>query len=69
MFSENQRGCIGANYYISMTKEMDKNNPAYLGKLRGNSAGSTYLLYDNGQQPSKNLNRGAWRATLGKIEY
>lgn len=48
---------------------MDKNNPAYLGKLRGNSAGSTYLLYDNGQQPSKNLNRGAWRATLGKIEY
>ena len=31
LFCENQRGCIGANYYISITKEMDKNNVNYLG--------------------------------------
>jgi hypothetical protein len=31
---------------------MDKNNPSYLGKLRGNASGSIYQLYDNGLQPS-----------------
>lgn len=30
---------------------MDKNKPSYLGKLRGNAAGSTYYLYDDGIQP------------------
>lgn len=67
LFCENQRGCIGANYYISMTKDMDKKSPAYLGKLRGNSSGSTYLLYDNGNQPNKSLDRSKWRTTLAKI--
>lgn len=69
MFCENQRGCIGANYYISMTNNMDKKSDAYLGKLRGNSSGSCYHLYDNGNQPSKNLDRREWRATFAKIEY
>ncbi len=38
---------------------MDKNKPSYLGKyffyflgkLRGNAAGSVYFLYDDGIQP------------------
>lgn len=69
MFSENQRGCIGCNYYISMTKEMDKNSPAYLGKLRGNAAGSEYQLFDCGAQPNNNTNRSKWRVTMAYIEY
>ena len=69
MFCENQRGSIGANYYISMTKEMDKKSSAYLGKLRGNASGSIYQLYDNGQQPDKKMNRKHWRTTMGRIEY
>lgn len=69
MFCENQRGSIGANYYISLTKEMEKKSSAYLGKLRGNAAGSVYHLYDNGEQPGKNMNRKHWRTTMGKIEY
>ena len=36
---------------------MDRKNPAYLGKLRGNSSGSTYILYDNGNAPNKNLDK------------
>ena len=69
LFCENQRGCIGCNYYISMTKEMDKNNPAFLGKLRGNASGSTYLLYDSGLQASSNHDREKLRATMAHIEY
>ena len=49
MFCENQRGSIGANYYISLTKEMDKNSSSYLGKLRGNLVGSICQLYDGGK--------------------
>jgi tubby-related protein 1 len=69
LFCENQRGCIGCNYYISLTKEMDKNNPAYLGKLRGNAAGSLYQLYDNGLQPNSNLDRSKFRVNMAYIEY
>lgn len=51
-FCENQLGSIGANYYISLTKEIDKKSTAYLGKLRGNLFGSVFQLYDNGAQPA-----------------
>lgn len=69
LFCENQRGCIGCNYYISLTKEMDKNNPAYLGKLRGNAAGSIYQLYDYGQQPNNDIDRSKFRVSMAYIEY
>ena len=48
---------------------MDKKNQNYLGKLRGNASGSTYQLYDYGIQPSKNLDRQAWRTSLAFIDY
>ena len=48
---------------------MDKKSPAYLGKLRGNAAGSAYHLYDGGEQPAKNQNRKNWRTTMAKVEY
>ena len=69
IFCENQRGSIGANYYLSLTKEMNKKNTAYLGKLRGNAAGSTYTLYDSGLQPEKNLDRKEWRTSLAHVDY
>lgn len=68
-FCENQRGCIGCNYYISLTKEMDKNNPSYLGKLRGNAAGSIYQLFDKGIQPNKEYDRSKFRVSMAYIEY
>lgn len=67
MFCENQRGCIGCNYYISMTKEMDKNKFSYLGKLRGNATGSIYNLYDCGVQPKNEMDRANWRVSLAAI--
>jgi tubby and related proteins len=48
---------------------MDKNNPAYLGKLRGNAAGSVYQLYDHGQQPNSDLDRSKFRVSMACIEY
>ena len=48
---------------------MDKNNPAYLGKLRGNAAGSIYQLYDNGLQPNSNYDRSKFRVSMGFVEY
>lgn len=48
---------------------MDKKSSAYLGKLRGNAAGSTYHIYDAGDQPSKTQNRKHWRTSMGKVEY
>jgi hypothetical protein len=48
---------------------MDKNNPSYLGKLRGNAAGSMYQLYDNGIQPNNNLDRSNFRVNMAFIEY
>jgi hypothetical protein len=68
-FCENQRGCIGCNYYISLTKEMDKGNSAYLGKLRGNAAGSVYQLYDKGMQPNHDFDRSKFRVSMAFIEY
>jgi len=46
---------------------MDKNNPSYLGKLRGNAAGSTYFLYDDGIQPKNQMNRSEWRVSMAAI--
>lgn len=69
LFCENQRGCIGCNYYVSLTKEMDKNNPAYLGKLRGNAAGSIYQLYDSGLQPNNDYDRSKFRVNMAYVEY
>jgi len=49
---------------------MDKNNPSYLGKLRGNASGSIYQLYDNGVQPSGNImDRSKFRVSMAYIEY
>lgn len=48
---------------------MDKSNESYMGKLRGNSSGSIYHLYDSGNQPNKSLDRSKWRTTLAKIDY
>lgn len=48
---------------------MDKNNPAYLGKLRGNAAGSIYQLYDFGLQPNNDYDRSKFRVSMGYIEY
>lgn len=48
---------------------MDKKSQSYLGKLRGNSTGSIYQLYDCGKQPEKNLNRKNWRISMARIEY
>lgn len=47
---------------------MDKNNPSYLGKLRGNAAGSIYQLYDRGIQPSNDQeDRSKFRVTMASI--
>lgn len=40
-----------------------------IGKLRGNAAGSTYYLYDDGVQPKNQLNRSDWRVSMAAIEY
>jgi len=46
---------------------MDKNNASYLGKLRGNAAGSLYQLYDNGIPPTNSLNRSNFRVNMANI--
>lgn len=48
---------------------MDKNNASYIGKLRGNAAGSLYQLYDYGIQPTNSLNRSNFRVSMAYIEY
>ena len=69
IFCQNQSGSIGCNYYFSLTKEMNKNIPAYLGKLRGNAAGSIYQLYDNGLEPTNDYNRSKFRVNMAYILY
>jgi len=46
---------------------MDKNNNNYLGKLRGNAAGSTYHLYDQGVQPNNDIDSSNFRVTMALI--
>lgn len=46
---------------------MDKKLSSYLGKLRGNSTGSVYQLYDCGKQPDKNIDRENWRISMARI--
>jgi len=48
---------------------MNKNIPAYLGKLRGNAAGSIYQLYDNGLEPTNDYNRSKFRVNMAYILY
>jgi len=48
---------------------MDKNNPSYLGKLRGNAAGSIYQLYDKGIQPNNDFDRSKFRVSMAYVEY
>jgi hypothetical protein len=46
---------------------MDKNNPAYLGKLRGNASGSVYQLFDQGIQPDNSFDRSKFRVSMSYI--
>lgn len=46
---------------------MDKKSTAYVGKLRGNSIGSVYQLYDDGIQPDKKSDRSGWRVSMACI--
>ena len=48
---------------------MDKSNTSYVGKLRGNAAGSIYQLYDYGIQPTNSLDRSNFRVSMAYIEY
>ena len=48
---------------------MNKKSSKYLGKLRGNAAGSTYQLFDSGLQPSKNIEKEEWRTSLAYVDY
>jgi len=48
---------------------MDKNNPSYVGKLRGNAAGSIYQLYDKGIQPNNDFDRSKFRVNMAYVEY
>jgi hypothetical protein len=48
MKSESQNASIGCNHYISLSSEINKNNEAYLGKLRSDFLGAFYSIYDSG---------------------
>ena len=48
---------------------MDKSNPAYLGKLRGNATGSTYQLYDRGLPPNSNAHPSTFRVPMAFVQY
>ena len=48
---------------------MEKNSSSYLGKLRGNAAGSIYQLYDYGLQPNNDIDRSKYRVSMAYIEY
>lgn len=48
---------------------MEKYNPTYLGKLRGNASGSIYQLYDKGIQPNHEYDKSKFRVSMAFIEY
>jgi hypothetical protein len=48
MKSELQKGSIGSNHYISVSKEINKKSISYLGKLRSDFMNLSYSLYDDG---------------------
>lgn len=69
LYCSNKKNSIGANYYISLTEEMNKKSQAFMGKIRGNLLGSEYSIYDSGVIPSNCPDRKDWRITLGQIKY
>jgi hypothetical protein len=68
MAAESQ-GSIGCNYHISLNKEMSKNSPYYLGKVRSNFTGSLYTIYSKGENPKSVKNKSEWRSTVANVHY
>lgn len=60
---------LSPNKWIKTTLLISVHSYHKIGKLRGNAAGSTYYLYDDGVQPKNQLNRSDWRVSMAAIEY
>ena len=48
---------------------MTSKGPNYLGKVRSNFMGTEFILYDNGVEFKKAVNRAQCRSQLGAVFY
>eukprot|EP01138_Halocafeteria_seosinensis_P015407 gb/GECG01015724.1/.p1 GENE.gb/GECG01015724.1/~~gb/GECG01015724.1/.p1 ORF type:complete len:505 (+),score=67.99 gb/GECG01015724.1/:1-1515(+) len=59
-----------SNYLMSMDKgDMSRDSPNFLGKVRSNLMGTEFIVYDDGQNPSKASNPEEVREELGVVTY
>jgi len=73
--AKKRSGNKSSNYLISMDKtDMTKTSPGYLGKVRSNFVGTTYTIYDRGNNPKDSYdvyttNTSHIRQELGTVFY
>jgi tubby and related proteins len=59
-----------SNYVISSDKrDLSREGPGFLGKLRGNFLGTEYVVYDDGASPEDKKSASALRRELALITY
>jgi len=59
-----------AHYIISLEQvDMTKKAPGYLGKVRADSTGTEYNVFDHGENPSGGFPIERVRAQLGAVYY
>ena len=68
--AKKRSGSWTGNYLITVDHEnMSIHSKGYIGKLRTNFSGSKYLVYNNGENPTRYGGTANPRENLGVIEY
>ena len=70
MTGKRRSGNWTGNYLITVDHDnLKTKSPGYIGKLRSNFWGSTYNLYDSGENPSTYPGTAKPRENMAGIEY
>eukprot|EP01022_Parablepharisma_sp_SALTPOND_P020104 TRINITY_DN3569_c0_g1_i1.p2 TRINITY_DN3569_c0_g1~~TRINITY_DN3569_c0_g1_i1.p2 ORF type:complete len:198 (+),score=12.16 TRINITY_DN3569_c0_g1_i1:1106-1699(+) len=71
LLASQKMNMLGSAHYIITMEQMDmtKKAPGYLGKVRSDSAGTEYNIYDRGENPSSGLPYERVRNQLAAVYY
>lgn len=68
MFAQDRSGFGAVNLMLSMVANGKRNDPSFLGKVRGNVLNTKYVVFDNGEHPTKR-SQGEARRELAFVNY
>lgn len=70
MSGKKKSGNVNNTYIISSSiNDFDSDNPQYLGRVKSNSTGTNYIIYDDGYKPGNMRPTRSERNVITNISY